>query len=117
MHPDSIIAGLRLELDRLPRDADDYADRKKSIEAEIKRADGLERPVATAEEPEKAADPNVTYLEGLKRELGRVGAEARAGVLEEIKRVEALIKAERQPAAKPAAKSAEKAEKSDDSEA
>lgn len=91
MHPDAIIAGLRRELDRLDPDAADHADRKKAIEAEIKRVDGLDRPEATAEEPTTVIDHNVAYLAGLKRELARVGEEARKQVEAEIKRVEALI--------------------------
>lgn len=91
MHPDAIIAGLRRELERLDKNADDYADRKKAIEAEIKTTDALDRPETEPEQPETVVDHNISYLEGLKRELERVAEDAKAEVRAEITRVEALI--------------------------
>lgn len=106
MHPDALIAGLRRELDRLDKAADDYADRKKRIEAEIAAVDEQPRPEAAPEQPETVIDPNVRYLAGLKRELERVAEDAKAQVRKEIARVESLIHPERsrKPAEKPAAK-------------
>lgn len=92
MHPDAIIAGLRRELDRLNPDADDYKDRKAAIEQDIQAQDKLERPVATAEEPDTIADPNVAYLGGLRRELLRAAETRGDEIRAEIKRVEALIR-------------------------
>lgn len=91
MHPDAIIAGLRRELDRLDRNADDYAQRKATIEAEIKLTDKLDRPEVTPEQPETVVDQNVLYLAGLKRELERVADEFKDDVRVEIRRVEKLI--------------------------
>jgi hypothetical protein len=91
LHPDAIIAALRRELDRLDPAGSDYAGRRKLIEAEIERVDALERPEVLPERPQEIADPNVSYLEGLKRELERVGQDAKAEIRKEIARVEALI--------------------------
>lgn len=103
MHPDAIIAGLRRELDRLDPNAADHAERRKAIEAEIKATDKLDRPEVSAEEPETVVDPNIGYLAGLKRELGRVAAgekERIAQIKAEIKRVEAPAPAP-EPASEP----------------
>jgi len=91
MHPDAIIAGLRRELERLDKSAEDYADRKKAIEDEIARVDDEPRPEVAPEAPETVVDHNVSYLAGLRRELERVADEAKAEVRKEIKRVEALM--------------------------
>jgi hypothetical protein len=93
MHPDAILAGLKRELDRLDPHAADHADRKKAIEAEIKANEKLERPTATAEEPNTVIDRAHGYLAGLKRELERSAEGRHAEINAEIKRVEAAIKA------------------------
>lgn len=96
MHPDDVIAALRRELERLDKDAEDYASRKKDVDAEIKRVDGLERPVATAEKPDTVVNHEVAYLAGLYRELERAVDDRALEIKAEIKRVEALVhKAER----------------------
>lgn len=115
MHPDAIIAGLRRELDRLDPNAADHAERRKAIEAEIKATDKLDRPEVSAEEPETVVDPNIGYLAGLKRELGRVAAgekERIAQIKAEIKRVEALIHAPA-PAPEPASEPEQEASDAD----
>jgi hypothetical protein len=94
MHPDAILAGLRRELDQLDHDADDYADRKKAIEAETERVDKLPRPEVAPERPETTVDHNIAYLAGLKSELERVGRddEERVGEIKaEIERVEGMV--------------------------
>lgn len=100
MHPDDVIAGLRRELDRLAESAEDYAERKKEINAEIKRVDGLDRPAVEPEKPDTVVNHDVAYLAGLKRELERIGEDGKERVAEikdEIKRVEAIVhKAERE---------------------
>jgi uncharacterized protein YPO0396 len=92
MHPDAIIAALRRELERLNKDADDYAESRKAIEAEIERVDGLERPAAVKTEDQvEVRDEKVAYLAALKDELERVADGLKDEVRKEIKRVEALI--------------------------
>ena len=110
MHPDAIIAGLRRELERLHPDHEDYAERKAAIEQEIARVDDQPRPEATPEQPETVVDTNVSYLEGLRKELARAGSEAKesakqhiAEIKAEIRRVEAEIKEPKpEPVAEPA---------------
>lgn len=87
MHPDAIIAGLRRELERLDRTADDYDDRRQAIEDELERVDGLPRPVAKPEDGATVFDQDRAYLAGLERELERADADRQDEIQAEIDRV------------------------------
>lgn len=93
MHPDAIIAGLKRELDRLDKDADDYKQRKAAIEKEIEATDRLERPVSEADKPEVVFDHQREYLKGLERELERAEKSREKEIKDEIKRVKAELAA------------------------
>ena len=91
MHPDAILKALRRELERLDKTADDFADRAKSIEAEIEANLKLDRPTVAAEGQATTVDHEAVYLVGLKQELERAEPERHAEIKAEIARVEKLI--------------------------
>lgn len=91
MHPDSLIAGLRRELERLDPKADDHEQRTEQINAEIERIDALPRPEVAPDDPATRVDHVGVYLDGLKRELERAAEERAPEILEEIERIEKLI--------------------------
>ena len=94
INPDFLVAGLRAEIaevERLP-DSASKAAQIAAVKAELERADRLERPAATAEEPDRTVpDTRHWYLDALHAEKASSHESRHAEIDVEIARVTAEL--------------------------
>jgi chromosome segregation ATPase len=88
MHPDTIIAALREEYDKLPAQE---TERRAQIKAQIEYTDGLPRPIAKPGDTTTVADTTRVYYDALKQELANAPQGRHDEIQDEIDRVEANL--------------------------